>query len=231
MGFIINPFWATAPVTPATYTPFRWYDAATYALADNADITPSDPWIDQSANLSNATSTLTFEPTFETNIFGVLPAVRLLTPSHLVFDSGFFTLTDLTIICIARVNGDSIWLSRNTFNRQIRASRSGVNESSFYPGTGAEVVSGVLAVTASDARMLVWRRNTGTGVVDFYENDTLFPGNATNSDGMEIGQIGIIDGGPLNIDIGELVIYSSTLTDQNVEDLYNDYFKPKFSLP
>lgn len=231
MGFIINPFWTVASVTPDSFTPFRWYDADTYALGDGATITTADPWDDQSVNNSNATTTLGFEPSFHHNIFGVLPAVRLQTPEHLVFDSGFFTLMDLTIICVVKVNGDSIWLSRNTFNRQIRAFRSGVNENSFYPGTGAEVASGVLAVTATDARMLVWRRNVGTGVVDFYENDTLFPGSGTNSDGMELGQIGIIDGGPLNIDIGELVIYSSTLTDQNVEDLYNDYFKPKFSLP
>lgn len=231
MGFIINPFWATpAAITPATFNPFRWYDAGTYALADNASITVADPWIDQSANLSNATTTAGKEPTFKTNIFGSLPAVRLSGVRHLAFDSGFFNLTDFTIFCIAKVNGDSIWLSRNGINRQVRAFRAGANVYSFNPNAGGEIISPVLSVPATDARMNVWRRDTVTGDGDFYENATQFTGG-NNGSGLDLDQIGIIDGGPLNIDIGEMVIYDSFLSGANIVSLYNNYFKPKFGLP
>lgn len=232
MGFLINPFWtAAAAAAPDNIgIPFRWYDAASYALADTASITTADPWIDQSVNLSNATTTLTFEPSFHHNIFGILPAVRLQTPEHLAFDSGEFTLSDLTIICIAKINGDSIWLSRSGLNRQVRAFRGGTNNYSFYPGSGAEVISGTLTNPATDARMNIWRRNTGTGDVDFFENDTNEAGG-TNGDAIALNQIGIIDGGPLNIDIGELVIYDSFISTVNIQAVYDDYFKPKFGLP
>ena len=230
MGFLINPFFvAPAGVTPASFTPLRWYDAATYALADGATITTAMPWDDLSLNNSDATTTLGFEPTFRTNIFGALPAVRLLTPQHLAF-TGDLVLTDLTIICVAKVNGDSIWLSRSGLNRQIRVFRSGANVYSFV-ATAGEVVSGVLSQPATDARMNTWRHDfSGTTQVEFFENATLFAGGV-NGQTQTLNQIGIIDGGPLNIDIGEMVIYDSSLSDTNVIALYNDYFKPKFGLP
>lgn len=231
MGFLINPFFvATAPVTPFDFNPLRWYDAATYALADNASITTADPWVDQSVNLSDATTTLGNEPVFKTNIFGSLPAVRLSGVKHLVFDGGDLVLTNLTIICVARVYGDSIWLSRAGLNRQVRVFRSGINDYSFV-ATAGEVISGTLSQPATDARMNVWRHDFGgTTNVDFYENATNFAGGP-NGQTQTLSQIGIIDGGPLNIDIGEMVIFDSFLTGPNIVALYNDYFKPKFGLP
>lgn len=230
MGFIINPFFVSpAGVTPASFNPLRWYDADTYALGDGATITPADPWIDQSANLSDATTTLGFQPSFHHNIFGTLPAVRLQTPEHLAF-TGDLVLTALTIICVAKINGDSIWLSRSGLNRQIRAFRSGTNNYSFV-ATAGEVVSGTLSQPATDARMNTWRHEFSGGMqVDFYENATNFGGNI-NGQTQTLNQIGIIDGGPLNIDIGEMVIFDSFLSGANIVALYNDYFKPKFGLP
>lgn len=233
MGFLINPFWfAAASASPTSIgVPFRWYDAATFVLADAASITSATPWDDLSVNASNATSTAAQEPTFRTNIFGTLPAVRLSGIQHFEFDSGEFTLGDLTIFLVAKINGDSIWLSRAGLNRQVRAKRSGANENSFFPGLGAEVVSGTFTNPASDARLNVWRRDDGTGTMDFFENATNIAGSGTNIDGIQLNQIGIVDGGPLNLDIGEIVIYDSVISTVNCQALYNDYFKPKFGLP
>lgn len=230
MGFIINPFFVVpAGVTPASFNPLRWYDAATYALADGASITAAMPWDDLSVNNSDATSTVGFNPTFRTNIFGTLPAVRLLTLQHLAF-TGDIVLTDLTIICVAKIYGDSIWLSRSGLNRQIRAFRIGANTYSFV-ATAGEVISGTLSQPATDARMNTWRHDfSGTMQVEFFENATNFAGSI-NGQTQTLNQIGIIDGGPLNIDIGEMVIFNSSLTNTNITDLYNDYFKPKFGLP
>lgn len=139
-------------------------------------------------------------------------------------------LTALTLICVAKINGDSIWLSRGGLNRQIRAFRAGVNNYSFV-ATAGEVISGTLSQPATDARMNTWRHEFSGGMqVDFFENATNF-GGGINGQTQTLNQIGIIDGGPLNIDIGEMVIFDSYLTSTNITDLYNDYFKPKFGLP
>lgn len=211
-------------------TPFRWYDAGTYLLADNASISTSDPWIDQSSNLSNATPTAGNEPVFKTNIFGTKPAVRMSGTKRFIFDSGVFVLSNFTILAVAKVNGDSIWMSRNGINRQVRAFRSSVNNLSVNTSGGSEIASGTLNVPATDGRMIGYRRNSGTGDLDFFENSTNFAGG-NNIFTLDLDQIGIIDGGPLNIDIGEMVIYDSVLSTANIQLLYNDYFKPKFGLP
>lgn len=211
-------------------TPFRWYDAGTFVLADGATIAVANPWIDQSSNLSNATTTLGREPVFKTNIFGIRPAVRLSGIKHFVFDSGIIMLSDFTILAVAKVNGDSIWLSRDGVNRQVRAYRSSQNVLSVFFSNSGEVVSGALDIVQTDGRMLGYRRNSVSGVVDFFENDTNFAGG-NNTSTIDLEQIGLIDGGPLNIDIGEMVIYDSVLSTANIQLLYDDYFKPKFGLP
>lgn len=221
---------ASSETPDSVGTPFRWYDAGTYLLDDDDPISTSDPWIDQSSNLSNATPTAGNEPVFKTNIFGSLPAVRLSGQKRLTLDSGVIILSDFTILAVAKVNGDSIWMSRNGVNRQVRAFRSGVNNLSINTSGGTEVASGTLSVAATDGRMIGYRRVSGTGVADFFENDTNFAGG-NNIFTIDLDQIGIIDGGPLNIDIGEMVIYDSVLSTANIQLLYNDYFKPKFSLP
>lgn len=230
MGFLINPFFsAAAAVTPATYTPFRWYDAATYALADNALVTAADPWVDQSVNLSNATTVAGKEPTFKTSIFGSLPAVRFVGAKFMNLDSGVHSFGDLTFFCIAKISGDTVWLSQNGINVQVRAFRSGANTYSFYPNFGAEIVSPVLSIAATDAKMNVWRRDQGPGTVDFYEDAILVTGGV-NDTSIPIDQIGH-HGGATNIDIGEIVLYDTVLADADVVALYNSYFKPKFGLP
>lgn len=221
---------ASSATPDSVGTPFRWYDAGTYLLDDDDPISTSDPWVDQSSNLSNATPTAGNEPVFKTNIFGSRPAVRLSGQKRLTLDSGVIILSDFTILAVAKVNGDSIWMSRNGINRQVRAFRSSVNNLSINTSGGTEVASGTLNVAATDGRMIGYRRASGTGVADFFENSTNFAGG-DNIFTIDLDQIGIIDGGPLNIDIGEMVIYDSVLSTANIQLLYNDYFKPRFVLP
>jgi hypothetical protein len=210
--------------------PLRWYDAGTFVLADGATIATTNPWIDQSSNLSNATPTAGNEPIFKTNIFGSRPAVRLSGTKRFMFDSGVIILSNFTILAVAKVNGDSIWISRNGINRQVRAFRSSVNNLSINTSGGTEITSGTLSVAATDGRMIGYRRDSGTGVADFFENRVNFAGG-NNIFTIDLDQIGIIDGGPLNIDIGEMVIYDSVVSEANIQLLYDDYFKPKFGLP
>lgn len=229
MPLIINPFWSAAPAPPIVGA-LRWYDAAFYSLADGTAITPAMPWDDQSANDSDATSVTGEEPSFRTNIFGTLPAIRFAYPDRFLLDSGIL-LSDFTIICIAKVSSDSVWLSLSTDNRQVRIKRSEANVFSFYDGA-SEHVSGALTNPASDARMGTWRRDFGTTVVDWFENATNIPGAAAAVNTMGIDTIGAQVGAPaINMDIGEIVIFDTYKTDLEIQDLYNNYFKPKFGLP
>lgn len=232
MPFIINPYYVEAgggAVTPIDFNPLRWYDAGSYALSDGASITVANPWVDQSANLGNATTTAGFEPIFKTNIFGSLPAVRMSAPDHLAFDGGDLALpASFTIFCIHKTSSDSIWMSRAGINRQLRITRAGANVYSYFGG--GEVISGTLATAATAIKLGVWRRNDGTMNLDFFENATNFVGGASLPV-IAYNQIGLIDGGPLNIDIGEVVIYNTFISDVDIQALYDDYFKPKFALP
>lgn len=228
MGFIINPFFNAA--APPIVGAFRWYDAAFYSLPDGTAIAVATPWDDQSANDSDATTVLTQEPSFRTNIFGTLPAIRFSYPDRFLFDSGVFVLTNFTIICIAKTTSDSIWMSDSSTNRQVRIARAGVNNYSYYDG-GGEVISGTLTQPLADAKMNVWRRNAGTTTVDFFENAVNFAGAATVGTASfdTIGAQAVA--GAIDMDIGEIVIFDTYKTDLEVQDLYNNYFKPKFGLP
>lgn len=229
MGLLINSYFtaAASPIVGA----FRWYDAAFYSLPDGTAIAVGTPWDDQSANDSDATTVLGQEPSFRTNIFGTLPAIRFAYPDRFLFDSGTFVLTNFTIICIAKVVSDSIWLSLLGQNRQIRIFRSSINVLSSYDGA-TEHISGALTNPASNARMMTWRRDFGTTVVDFFENSTNIAGVAGPALGMGIDTIGAQVVAPaIDMDIGEIVIFDTFKTTLEIQDLYNNYFKPKFGLP
>lgn len=224
--------WST---TPAGFTiepddsvePLLWYDAGTYSLADGALITTSDPWIDQSSSQNNATTTSGREPTFKANIFGSRPAVRLVGAKHLLFSD--VTFGNFTVLCVAKAYADSLFLSYNGLNRQVRIDHLDGNKNSVFAGIGSIVSQTAFSGPASDARMNGFVR-VGASVT-FFDNTATIAGDNTDANAHFLNQVGIIDGGPLNIDIGELVVYNSALSTEDVQALYNEYFKPKFGLP
>lgn len=234
MGFIINPYFFgdSFAVTPADFGggAFRWYDAASFNyLADGALITAADPWDDLSANNDNATTDAIIGLTFETNVFGARPAVRFggAANNRFLFDGGFFSLTDFTILCVTKnITGDSFALSRTSTNRQVRIFRSGVNVLSFLAG-GSEIITATLATSETSARLNGWIRS-GTAM-SFYENDTPVAGGV-DGNAIDLEQIGNESLSPL-MDVGELVIYNSPLSGPDVQSLYDGYFQPKFGLP
>lgn len=226
-------------ITPETFGPvYRWYDAVTLNYkSDGAAITPSDPWNDKSPNGLSAVSTLTNEPVFKTAVLNGKPAVRFTVGSkRMVFTGGALSLDNFTILVVAMVNADSIFLSKNGINVQGRVRRLGANTASWKPEPGNEIVSNAFPSNAADTRMIGYRRsdnNSDLRDVKFFDNGSLIerPLSGVDSTIFDPNQIGIIDGGPLNIDIGELVIYNRALTTGEVQTLYTEYFKPKFLLP
>lgn len=208
----------------------RWYEASDFTgLADGETIAVSNPWVDRSPSQSNATSTIAMEPTYRTNIFGDRPAVRFLGINGMTFNSGVIALTDFTFLAVVRVYADSIWMSRIAINRQVRAFQQNANILSLaFPGV---VLSDELNTPFSDAKLIGYRRVASTGIIDFFENGVVIGADTTNTATLHLEQIGVTNGGPDNIDIGEMVIYNSVVSTEDIQALYNDYFKPKYGLP
>lgn len=229
-------------ITPSSFgAPARWWDADTlrddYGLTNDALITPAYNWRDLSPNGLGASSTTGNEPTFKSSEINTRPVVRLTGTTHMLFMGGDLVLGDFTILCVGRSTSDSLILSRDGFNRQIRTNRSNEARSSWFSGfSGTERISNLLLSNAANARMMGYRRrdNATSAVFHFFDNATLVDpveGQPAPNVDFGINQVGIIDGGPLNIDIAELVIYDRVLTDTSIQILYNQYFKPKFALP
>lgn len=233
-------------ITPTSFgQPYRWYDAASLDyLTNDAAITDADPWDDKSPNDDDAVSTSGHFPTFRSNIINGKPTVRLGTGTqHLVFEGGDLALGDFTILCVAIATADSIFISKNGINRQVRINRQNERRASWIPDQGTqELMSDLFTSNANSGTMIGHRRTNYTDPVianrqfAFFDNSIRVgvrdaDVSPVDSTIFRPNQIGIIDGGPLLIDIGELVIYDRALSDGEVMSLYTEYFKPKFGLP
>lgn len=205
----------------------RWFDAGSFTGLDDEDlIAASNPWTDKTFH-QDAVTTSGKEPTYKIDIFGARPAVRFGEIKHMVF--GLVTLTDFTILAVVKAAVDSIFLSRQGLNRQVRVYRQNENTLSIVPS--AEVISDVISAPFSDAKMIGYRRVSATGVVSFFENAAAFGADGTNIQVFTLDQIGLAQVGQLGIDIAELAIYDSIVSDEDIAGLYNAYFKPKYGLP
>lgn len=239
---------APAPVviTPTSFgQPYRWYDAASLNyLTNDAAITDNDPWDDKSPNDDDAVSTSGHFPNFRSNIINGKPTVRFgAGTQHLVFEGGDLALGDFTILCVAIATADSVYMSKIGINRQIRINRIGERRASWFCDQGQqEVMSDLFTSNASNGTMIGYRRTNYADPIianrqfAFFDNSIRV--GVRDPDVTQVNnvifspnQIGIIDGGPLLIDIGELVIYDRALSDGEILSLYTEYFKPKFGLP
>lgn len=231
-------------ITPTSFgQPYRWYDANSLEyLTNDAPITGADPWDDKSPNDDDAVVTAGF-PSFRTNIINGRPTVRIAAANqHLDFEGGNLMLGDFTILCVAIATADSIYLSKNGINRQVRINRAGERRASWFDQDSQELISNLFLSNASQACMIGHRRTNyldpipGNRQFSFFDNSTRVEfrdpeATTVFSNIFGPNRIGTIDGGPVLIDIGELVIYDRALPDGEVLSLYMEYFKPKFGLP
>lgn len=242
IGFtLFDPPFLSRTISPALFGPARWYDADSFEyLTNDAILTPTDPWDDVSSNNLDARSTALppgTQPSKKSNWLNDRNAVRLVGTKRLLLDGGDLAMGDFTILCVCLSLLDSIFLSRDGFNRQIRVNRNNEHRASWFSGVSdSERISNEFSSDAGDVRLVGYRRrdNTTTPKFTFFDNaNPVLPaeGEGCTNVAFGIGQIGIIDGGPLAIDIGELVIYDKALSDSQIQGLYENYFQPKFALP
>lgn len=203
-----------------------WYKADSLSLANNAAITQ---WNDSSPFARHLTQgTVANQPLFKTNQVNGFPGI-LFDGSNDFFSLPSLTLaTDFTVLCVntSAISTGEI-LGNTVTNRQFRVNRSGTN-CSFFAG-GSEIIMSGGTTTQTARKLLGWRRTGST--VSFRENATNRTGGSdSNSTTVnEVGNTSFSD--PYNGTIFEIVIYSRFLTDAENDQLYNKYFKPKWSLP
>jgi hypothetical protein len=215
-------------ITPNSFANLlHWWKADSYSLADNTTIGGAGKeWLDQKD--SNDATTGTGSVAYRTaGIGGVFPSLEFANESLNI--TAFTLAGDFTIIVVAESTADDTWLGHNSGNAQIRRRRSGTNNASFYSGSGSEVISDTFGTTAGNIVMTTWRRSGST--VSIRENKTA-RNSGTNSGSTTINRIG--SGAfttTANGDLGELTVYTSNLSDANVDQLYDEYFKARWGLP
>lgn len=188
------------------------YQDAARATVAASDADPVGGWQDFSGagnHLSQSTSTK--RGTLKVNLQNGKPGVRFdgvddfMDAAAAVINSG----TTFTIFLVHKSTGDLIWASTTATNNQVRVGQGGVHALSLY-----DSANNPISLTAAPART-VW-------TMAEYQNGPRFWVNGVNRDNggtlgaMHLNRFFIEGGGaitPFNGDVGEIVIYNTTLSD------------------
>lgn len=234
MGFIINPFWAAvAGITPASFPGLlRWYKADSFTGLSDGDrvgggLNPGPEWFDQTGSGDDADHP-TDGPEYKTNIVGTKPIIRfaLAAGAHLNFAPG--SRTDFTFMAAsARTGGTSFIVQNPSVGHQIRRAFFDSNVIFWFDGTSTVSDTG-LSGAATDFMVTTVRRSGTT--VTLRQNKTAV-GSGSGSAGFLVTEIGSSANGS-QMDLGEFMVWTSALSDTDVDDLYDNYLKPRWvSLP
>lgn len=207
------------------------FPVGTISDGDNVGST-GDHWLDLSGNGRDADDlggTILTLPTYETNEVNGKPVVRFDTiGEQLAFPE--LSVNDFTIIIVGRttVGQDTLWFGHRTVNHQLRLNRAGVFVASFFSGS-SEIISGAFAAPSSDFQVTVWRRSGNT--VTFRQNKT---SRGSGSDNNLLRLDSVCNNtflGSGRGDLGEVVMYNEHRSDSEVDQLYDNWFKPRWALP
>jgi len=203
----------------------RWYKADYFNEADGVmvGVNGTNEWFDETGSGDDAGSVIGV--TYR-NIatFGGRQYLAF-GPGHQLFAPG--TLTDFTVIAVMRQTGTTSMLLQDSFGSgdQLRISFLGNDTRLFYDGTGVGQAANAWGSPAA-VNAIAFRRSGTT--VSFRENKTdrgSFVYSAANFDVVEIGSASL--GGQL--DLAEIMIWTSVLSDADVDLLYDDYLKPRWT--
>lgn len=242
---ILNSFSVTPAVAnPADFPNMEfWWKADSFALADGTAVGGAGvEWQDQSANNRDGTQgTAAARPTFRTNIFGSMPSIRFDgSDDALEFPVATFgTNTALTFIWVGKgiANVDGNIIGHNVNSMQLRVYYTNLDKVDFFDGA-INVISDTFGTSLTgNVKMITWKRylNAGNYVIDFRENKTTRGTNMGPAGGVctynRIGRAFYGAGSTPNVEYGELVGYSGELTNAQIDNLYDTYFKPRWGLP
>jgi hypothetical protein len=221
-----------AAVTPASFSGLAaWYKADQLVLNDGD---PVSTWADQSGNSRDITAAGATRPTYKSAGLNSKPSVRFTTSNSLSLaaDLTVAANTSLSGIVVASYSADCTCLGHASDNVQFRARRGGVNVMGMFANGGNEAVSATFARAVGAAYAGTWRRNV-TLVGNFFNNGDA---GAVTSVGSAQFRWRSLGGNPFGIsmagDISEFCFWSGTyLTDAQVMNLYETYFRDRWALP
>lgn len=221
-------FLKASGVTPLSFPGLhRWYKADSYSgIANDGDSiggggNTRGPWIEQVAGVDNATAAA--GPIFKTNIVGTMPIIRFSGAGPaMLFVPG--ALADFTVVAALSTTAgvDAFICYNNVTAHQLRRIFFGVDEMVFFAG-GAIITGTTLVGNAFE--VVTCARSVAT--VTFRKNQTAQGGGA-DANAWTVVQIGNGSSGS-TMDLGELLIYNTALSVANLDQLYTEYLKPRWT--
>lgn len=220
---------ATPIFTPADITGlFRWYKADSYVGSDGDSVgggtNTLGPWVDQAGSGDDASRLIGMGPDYRTNVVGTKPVIRMTNSGpFLAFAPG--ALGDFTVVCACRspVGFDS-FLNYNSINgHSLWRSFLGSNELFFVAGCVDNPSS---APFSSNDFMVAVARRTGVTLY-FRENKTVRATTFNCGNAWSPDQLGFSPGHQM--DFGEYLLYNTAISDANLDRLYDDYLKPRWT--
>jgi len=205
-----------------------WYKADSLNLPDATNVGTAHTWFDSSGNGHDLTTNPSGTPVFKLNQVGALPAISFGGSVNLGM-SNSITLGNCTILVAYKssAGADGNVLGNTGINRQVRINRSAANQCSFYDGT-TEAISATFSTSITSRRLVTWRRSGSA--VDFYENVTPQTGG-TSSNSVVLNNVGNASGIFFAGLLYEVAVYSRALSNAEIVNLYNSYFKSRWQLP
>lgn len=225
---------ANPTITPATYSGLQiWYKADSLGLSDGASVSS---WTDQSGNgrdLSQAVA-LT-QPVFKSAGLNSRNSVRFTITQNLGLASAFSIASGgaYSILAVGQYTADCSIIGHTTDNNQVRVRRGGINQTSSFVNGGSEAISTTFARAIGDPFLGTWRRNTSNQHSPVLSNGDL-NGNGTITTAAA-WRMTTLGGGSAGInlagDISEFCLYNTLLTNQQMWNLFEYYFRSRWGLP
>lgn len=233
-------------VTPASFSNLQgWWKADSFSLPTNTAIGGAgNHWIDQSGNSNDLYQNSTGnQPTYITGAIGTMPVITFGTSGgtkYLNFTSGInvapsMTYGPFTIIWVGWATDDSMMFGNSGANIQFRRYNNGALVLTEYFGYIAHNSSPLSVPFGTTPLMCSWRQNTGASTGIFRENKAskgAFSDQGYSSSDVILNWMGNTSyGASLLGATAEACIYTSYLSDAQMDSLYDTYFKARWSLP
>lgn len=193
-------------------------------------------WLDSTGNGHNlAQDTVANRPLYHVGSAGILGGRACVDFSPNANQANFITTNAVSVsnftmlFVVANINNDSLLLGSSTINRQVRRQDTTLRS---FDGSG-EAVSNPVFSRSTNAQLAVYKR-TGTNFTFMTCTNLSFVTWPTNDVAAQmvldnLGQcptVGLSIGGFM----GETAIYDIELTTNQVQQIYTNYFKPKYNM-
>lgn len=218
-----------AGVTPLSFPGLlRWYRADSFSgIANDGDSiggggNTRGPWIDQTGSGDDATAGS--GPIFKTNIIGAMPVIRFATAlgPAMLFNPG--NLADFTVVAVCQTTAGSdsfvFYNSTTAPGHQLRLLFFGVHDVVWYAGSGIVTVP-----FAGNNFESVGCKRSGT-TISMRQNKVNL-GGGVDGNVWTVNQIGNGSTGS-TLDLAELLVYNTTISEANLDLLYDQYLKPRW---